>query len=89
MIRARCTFKRVGDAVLIEDLCDGRSVTNDAERVIDDMVERGTDVDRCVIVYRDTMGRWDQILTRNGKFFRFLALSKSPADEALAAGRRL
>jgi len=88
MIRSRYTFKHASDTVLIEDLCDGRSVTNDVERVIGDLVERGIDVDRHAIVYRDTMGRWDQILTHNGKFSGFMALCKGSADEAMAAARR-
>lgn len=94
--RARYTMQRWHDAVLIEDLCDSvgvpvRSVTNDAERVVRDLAERGIDVDRTVIVYRDTMGVWDQLLTRRGEFLGFYALGcndgRTAAANALRSGR--
>jgi hypothetical protein len=83
MHRARYTMRRIGDAVLLEDAAgETRSVTNDAEGVIRDLVERGVRVDKCVIVYRDTMGIWDQLLTHNGEFATFHPLGVRTGEEA-------
>lgn len=89
MYRARYTMRRIGDAVLLEDADAGRSITNDAERVIRDLVERGIDVDRCVIVYRDTTGIWDQMVTYRGEFRAFYPIGvRDGCEAALMALRR-
>ena len=88
MIRARYTFERVGDVVFIVDCDDGKSVTNDADAVIRDLRERGIDVDRVVIVYRDTMGMWDQLQTKRGAFAGFRSLGgTSDRSEAVRRAR--
>jgi hypothetical protein len=85
VIRARYTFERAGDVVFIVDRDDGKSVTNDAEAVIRDLRERGIDVDRVAIVYRDTMGIWDQIQTKRGAFSGFRSLGGT--SDRIEAGR--
>lgn len=87
--RAWYTMERWHDAVLLEDRDAGdSSVTNDADRVVDDLVERGIDVDRVVIVYRDPQGIWDQILTRKGEFVDFHPLGCRTGREAAVKARR-
>ena len=79
--RAHCAIQQIENLVVILDADDGGlSVTNDAERVIEDLVGLGYAVDRMVIVYRDTMGRWDQMVTAGGRFLTFRALH-NPGDD--------
>jgi hypothetical protein len=82
ILRARYTFERVGEIVFIVDLDAGRSVTNDAEAVIRDLVDRGIEVDRMAIIYRDTTGRWDQLRTNGGNFAGFRWLGAYDRTEA-------
>jgi hypothetical protein len=88
--RARYTFERVGDVVFVVDLDEGRSVTDDAAAVIRDLIERGIDVDRMMIVYRDISGLWDQITTKRGAFSGFRSLGVLDRIEAVRkAGGKL
>jgi hypothetical protein len=83
LTRSRYTFERSERAIFIIDLGVGLSVTNDAERVIHDLVDRGIAVDRMVIVYRDTTGVWDQLLTKRGQFAGFRRLHANDRMDAL------
>jgi len=69
--RAGATFEVVkvtDEMVWIRDLDAGRSVTNDAERVCDELaIEYGNRR----IVYRDTDGNWDELVHEHGKFLSF------------------
>ncbi|CAH2606312.1 conserved protein of unknown function (plasmid) [Rhodovastum atsumiense] len=51
-----------------------KSVTNDAERVVLDLRERGFKLNMPVI-YCDSMGRWDGLTIRNGVFAGFYPLN--------------
>jgi hypothetical protein len=59
------------NVVHIVDLGVGRSVTNDAENVVEE-VNRQYPARR--IIYRDTDGQWDELVHNNGVFvdFKFL-----------------
>jgi hypothetical protein len=57
----------------------GRSVTNDAELVIRDLVEFGIDLDRRQVIYRDSDGQWSGIATRGGLFVGFTPLAGGTA----------
>ncbi|HTB46258.1 MAG TPA: DUF3846 domain-containing protein [Acetobacteraceae bacterium] len=75
--------------IVVTDLDEGGlSVTNDIERVIEDLVAAGADVDQ-PIVYRDSTGKWDGVLTEHGRFKDFLPFSEPSATEAIATWRRL
>ncbi|MHB9836811.1 hypothetical protein Q8F57_018420 [Paraburkholderia terrae] len=70
----------------------GRSVTNDAENVIADLIAAGIDVARYSVIYRDTAGIWDWMCTAGGAFSGFIsldALSKEVAKACVVARRRL
>jgi hypothetical protein len=64
-----------GAFVFLEDRCKGRSITNAAEDAIRHLetalAAHGLDTDRHAVIYRDTMGNWDQLLTRAGGFAGF------------------
>lgn len=68
---------------------DGPSVTNDAEAVVIEALQR---IQRRVIlacdtvprlVYRDSDGRWDGLGTRHGRFTHFIPLGGHTEEEAV------
>lgn len=64
--------------VLIEDQDQGRSITNDAENVVktvDAMLEGG--LEGRTLYYRDTMGRFDKLQHREGRFIGFAPASNT------------
>lgn len=74
--RAEYSWRIEGAIVVIEDKRTGRSVTNDAERVVADLVAAGVDVDRCGLMYKDSMGVWDGLATEGGRFVGFFPLQE-------------
>jgi hypothetical protein len=61
--------KVTDDIVWIRDTCRGASVTNDAERVCDELAIL---YGNRRIFYRDTMGNWDELVhDEHGKFLGF------------------
>jgi hypothetical protein len=72
--------------VAIEDLDDGYcSVTNGAELVVREVHQRIKGAAFFPIVYRDSMGRWDQLQHRNGEFIGFAPLGAATMEQALHA----
>ena len=75
-MKARAHFRIVGHdwhnnkrILLIEDLNGPMSVTNDAENVVADLLAAGHSNYR--IVYRDSMGQWDELLHNGFRFIGF------------------
>jgi hypothetical protein len=70
--------------ICVLDLFDERwptkSVTNDAEYVVDMVVARKGDAP---IIYRDTEGNWDELRHRQGHFACFRALRTKDYHEAI------
>lgn len=64
----------VNAVVCIRDEGGARSVTNDAEAVIADLIAAGVDTVNQPVIYKDTEGNWDELVVANGQFsdFRFL-----------------
>ena len=58
-----------GPIVWIADENVGKSVTNDAERVVAELSVRYPGYR---IIYRDTDGKWDELLHKDGVFIDFL-----------------
>jgi hypothetical protein len=54
--------------VFIVDMNMGMSVTNDAENVVEEVVR---EYGNKRVVYRDSTGRWDELVHEDGKFSRF------------------
>lgn len=68
------TIRKVTDQIVyIIDNDDGMSVTNMAERVVEEINK--THPNRR-IVYKDTEGHWDELLHRNGVFEGFKYLNE-------------
>lgn len=69
---ARADYEVIGassDVVYLVDLDEGgKSVTNDAEAVVSEVA---AEYPECRIVYRDTMGRWDELVHTDGIFEDF------------------
>jgi hypothetical protein len=74
-----------GNVIAITDPDDGgKSVTNDAENVIGDFVEKGFDLSKYRVIYRDTPGIWDEMLVEDGAFVDFRSLNERELTGALA-----
>jgi hypothetical protein len=73
-MRSQYTWTDDGETVRIVDAdAGGMSVTNDAENVIARLVAVGVPVDQRRVIYCDSEGRWDRMLTENGAFCGFKA----------------
>jgi hypothetical protein len=72
------------EAVCVVDMHDGTSmsVTNDAERVVEDLAGRGL-LDNRRLIYKDTNGVWDEIQHKDGRFVGFKTLGATDLDAAL------
>lgn len=74
--------------ILVEDQDQGMSVTNDAENMIADLGTKIPLAGRRVL-YRDTEGRWDELLVKDGRFAGFKAIGATGTwIEAISAAKR-
>lgn len=62
--------------VVIIDQDGPRSITNDAQGVIDRLTAELGDLGRRRVYYRDTMGRFDEIRVEGGRFTGFAPCSE-------------
>ncbi|WP_445500643.1 DUF6011 domain-containing protein [Microvirga sp. G4-2] len=84
------TCELVGDVICIVDLDrGGKSVTNDAENVIEDLVADGYDLSKLRVIYKDTLGIWDELVVRDGRFAGFKSINERSRDAALGKIRRV
>jgi hypothetical protein len=71
------------DVIAIVDVDgSGITITNDAERVVAELAHLYGLRDRRVI-YRDTLGKWDELLHREGVFVGFALLHGETLEDAL------
>ena len=64
--------------IVIVDLDQGgRSVTNDAERVICDLSAKRGGIEQKKVYYRDSMGRFDELKVKDNTFDGFVPCSDS------------
>ena len=85
--KVRAVYSRAvyGNVIAIIDHDEGRSVTNDAVNIIDDLARQGFDLTKCRVIYKDTSGIWDEILTdRTGRFAGFSSINERDLPAALA-----
>jgi hypothetical protein len=75
------TYTVEDGVICIVDQNRGRSVTNDAEYVIEDLHEKGLDLDKLPVIYRDTLGVWDQLRVEKGEFLDFHSLGATRDKE--------
>lgn len=82
-MRSRYTTAIRDGLIVLEDQDQGRSVTNDAELVIQDLRSRHMDLSMPVI-YRDTDGMWTGMRVSAGNFAGFIPLRGSgPQGQAI------
>lgn len=71
--------------ICLTDLNRGRSLTNDAEAVIADLVRQGYDLTNNRVIYRDTSGIWDELVVSKGAFLGYRSINASDIDSAIGA----
>lgn len=84
MLGQRSTYSySIEDGIAcIIDHDHGRSVTNDAENVISDLLKSGLNLDAMPVIYRDTAGTWDQLVVENDRFSGFRTINKESKEAA-------
>jgi hypothetical protein len=87
--RSRYTIESRPGLLCLIDQDDGRSVTNDAALVIADLVQKGYDLSSTRVLYRDTQGVWDELLTRDGSFAGFRSINATTIDAAIDRAARV
>jgi hypothetical protein len=72
-----------GEFIAIIDEHGPRSVTNDVEGVLELVaIVANADLDAHRIVYRDSDGFWDGIITHGNRFHAFMLLRANTLDQA-------
>ncbi len=74
--------------VCIIDHNEGRSVTNDAEKVIACLISERYDLSANRVIYRDTRGIWNEMLVERGAFAGFRPVNAPDLDAAIAMSGR-
>jgi hypothetical protein len=85
-MRAGFTYELRGTTVVIfehEDEAAQLSVANDAEAVIAELIEDGLDLEGRRVIYRDSLGMWDEIKVRDQRFDGFTILNARTLSEAM------
>jgi hypothetical protein len=62
-----------------------RTVTNDADDVVADLVRQGDLLPGMRVVYCDSEGVWDELLVKDGRFDGFAPIRAATIEAALAA----
>jgi len=84
MPRASYSYQIVGQVIAIIDHNEGRSVTNDVRNVLADLKQAGLNLCVYRVIYRDTLGTWDEICTDpRGDFDGFRSLNARTLEAAL------
>lgn len=74
-----------GNVIAIMDHDQSRSVTDDAEFLIEDLARDGFDLSQYRVIYKNTRGIWDQMLVdRTGHFAGFSSVNERDLPAALA-----
>ena len=74
----------VGQGVIcIIDEDDGPSDTNTAPQVIEDLRHAGLDLLNQRVIYRDTLGTWDEIVVQDGMFSGFKSIHEKTQQDAI------
>ena len=79
--RAEYGWDVIGDVLCIEDLNGAKSVTNDMENILRDLLHDISMPRK--IIYKDSMGVWDGVDFTNG-MVRFYSLNERRMEDALA-----
>jgi hypothetical protein len=87
MAKANFTVDTIPGFVLLEDLGTGMSITNDAEQVVRWLAETGVLDDGRRVLYRDSLGKWDELMHKDGRFAGFAPLGAKGQKEAVRIAR--
>jgi hypothetical protein len=60
-----------------------KSVTNDAERVADDLVAELGDLSRWTVLYQDSSGTWDELVVESNHFAGFRPGPRDDREELI------
>jgi len=70
---------------ILEDKGKSTSITNNAKDVIKEICANyGNIPDNAVVVYRDTLGTWDELKVIDGKFSEYKPLGAITENEAIS-----
>ncbi len=89
MLSASFDYFMKGGVIVILDLNKGRSVTNDAENVIQTIRAAGMPVDTCPVIYRDSINTYDQLRVFKGQFAGFKSIGTTDIDTAIESVKRV
>lgn len=73
--------------ICLVDEDKGRCIRNAAEDVIAELIAAGYDLDNKRVIYRDTMGFWDELVVKNGQFSDFRPIRETDLDRAITKAR--
>jgi len=83
MLKAQFDIIHIDQKVIaIDDLYADKTVTNDAENVIK-VLNKELGLEGRRVIYRDTMGYWDELIHEDGEFVCFGFLRKRSLEDAL------
>lgn len=85
--RSEYSYTIENGVVCIVDHDTGRSVTNDARDVIDDLTRKDIDVNAMPVIYRDSQGIWDQLTVVNSRFASFKSINEREKADAIAKAK--
>lgn len=80
--RAAYVYSVEDGIICIVDRDTGKSVTNDVNNVVADLVHAGVWQRGMPVIYRDTRGVWDQIVVKDGHFHSFAPINERDKDAA-------
>jgi hypothetical protein len=80
---AAYSYRVYPHAIAVFDHDEGRSVTNDAARVIQELAVL-FDLSKYRVIYRDICGIWDELKIENGRFAGYVSTNETDLDAALA-----
>lgn len=83
MKRSSYTTELINSVLCITDLNIGKSVTNDAEHVIADLLRGGWNLNEIPVIYRDNIGMWDGLQVANGRFIGFFQINEDDQLKAI------
>jgi hypothetical protein len=83
MIRAEYTIELHGEVLALTGYGGGKSITNDADNVVEDLSRAGFLTSGARVIYLDSCGVWDELVVRDGRFFGFQSIGARDRSEAL------
>lgn len=83
-MRSKYSIASVGNVLIIYDRLGIKTVTNDIDNVLSEVKESYGNLDAYKIMYRDSQGVFDGVVTRASKFTSFFSIGETDERAALA-----